>query len=363
MDCFIGLDLGTSAIKGVVVAEKGKILSTASGKFNYFEKNNEKRLSPKEFLDTCFNVIKKLVANIDDDNKIIAICSCCASGSLIFLDESYEPIEDIIGWQTTVDEEIYQTLYSEEEKKEIYETVGWPVLNGFPVAYLPYISIKRPELLKKTKMLCMTAEYLNFTLTGEWGITQSMGTPFYLMDQEKGTYNHKMLSKLGITDKILPPIFDKGTVIGEVTIDVSNILGLPTGTKVVLGSFDHPSAATGTGVYNEGELLLSCGTSWVEFFPVNDRKNAIETGFLVDRYMLNGSSYCVMNSLTSFGEKVENFRKHYFGYISHKQFDEFAKQAPKGCNGLKFDLFSNIYPSVIGTQNPILQERLLRLLL
>lgn len=345
MDCFIGLDIGTSAVKGVVVAENGVILSTAIGNFNYYEKDNEKRLAPKEFLNVCLEVIKELVKNVENGNKIEAICSCCAAGNLVFLDNNYQPLTDIIGWQTTIDEEIYKTLYNESERAEVYKIVGWPVLNGFPVAYLPYLKVKNPELLRNTKMLSMTAEYLNFTLTGKWAISPSMGTPFYLMDQEKGLYNQKMLSRLEINEKILPPIMKKGAVIGEVTFNISKKIGLPIGTKVVLGGFDHPSAATGAGVYNEGEMLLSCGTSWVELFPINGRNKAIRTGFLVDRYMLSGVDYCAMNSLTSIGEKIDNFRKHYLGDISHNQFDEFAKKSTKGCSGLNFDLFSNTYPN------------------
>lgn len=344
MDCFIGLDMGTSAVKGVVVTENGTILSSSLGKFRYFEKNNEKRLNPKEFLDVCFCVIKDLCSNLDKGNEVKAICSCCAAGSLVFLGETLEPLTDIIGWQTAVDEDIYETLYSEEEKTEVYKTVGWPVLNGFPVAYLPYTKVKNQELLEGTRKLCMTAEYLNFALTGKWGISQSMGTPFYLMDQEKGVYNPKMLSRLGIKEEILPPIFNKGTVIGKISEDVAVELGLSADVKVVLGSFDHPSAATGAGVYKEGEMLLSCGTSWVEFFPVRSREMAIDTEFLVDRFMLVGAPYCVMSSLTSFSEKIDDFRKHYFGKISHKEFDEFLKGSTLGCNGLKFDLFCEEYP-------------------
>ena len=83
-------------------------------------------------------------------------------------------------------------------------------------------------------------------------------------------------------------------------------------------------------------MLLSCGTSWVEFFPVAERAFAISTKGLVDRFMLSGAPYCVMKSITSVSEKIDALRLHYLGEISHKEFDDLAKQAPLGCNGLRF---------------------------
>ena len=77
----------------------------------------------------------------------------------------------------------------------------------------------------------------------------------------------------------------------------------------------------GSGVFEEGEMLLSCGTSWVEFFPVKSRKFAISTKGLVDRFMLDGSPYCVMKSITSISEKIDALRLHYLGEISHKEYD------------------------------------------
>ena len=201
----------------------------------------------------------------------------------------------------------------------------------------------KPELIENSEKIAMSAEYLNFALTGKWGISQSMGTPFFLMNQEKGTYNLSLLEKLGIPEEKLPPIYDKGTVLGSVKPDVACELGLSNDTKIVLGSFDHPSGAMGSGVFEEGEMLLSCGTSWVEFFPVSSREFAISTKGLVDRFMLDGSPYCVMKSITSVSEKIDALRQHYLGEISHKEYDDLAKEASLGCNGLRFKFTDEDY--------------------
>ena len=336
MNCFIGLDIGTSAVKGAAMSEDGKVLGTVTGKYDYYGEDGQRLLNPQEFTDACFSVIKELASTYCQGYNVAAICECCASGNLILLDNEDKPITPIIGWQTKIEKEDRDHFFTDAELDELYKTVGWRLGLGFPVGYLAAIKLRRPDLLDNTKTIAMSAEYLNFCLTGEWGIAHSMGTPFYLLDQEKGVYNQPLLEKLEIADKNLPPIYNKGTAIGTLLPEIAKELGLSADTKVVLGSFDHPSGATGAGVYEEGEMLLSCGTSWVEFFPVATRVFAISTKSLVDRFMLSGSPYCVMKSVASISAKIDALRKHYLGHISHKEFDRLCEGSKLGCNGLVF---------------------------
>ncbi len=337
MGCLIGLDIGTSAVKGTLLDETGKILHITDKKFTYYFENNKKLLDPDLFLKTCFSAIKELTSTLDRKSEVLAICSCCASGNLILLDESSCPVTPIIGWQTKVPDLDFNSFFSQEEQHEFYRRVGWPISGSFPAAYLSWIKTHRPELIDRTEIVTMSAEYLNYVLTGSWGISVSMGTPSFLMDQEKKSYHLPLLERLGIANKNLPPIFDKGTVIGTVKSEIARQLDLTENTKIVLGSFDHPSGALGSGVFDEGQMLLSCGTSWVEFFPVSSRKFALSTGGLVDCFMLDGAPYCVMKSLTSVSEKIDARREHYFGKITHTEFDRLAEKSSLGCNGVTFD--------------------------
>ena len=343
MDCLIGLDIGTTAIKGAIMTLDGRVMNTISGGYNYYGDNGAKLLNPSEFLDVCFNVIKNLTASQGADCKVVAVCSCCASGNLILLDKSDQPITPIIGWQTHVDKNDIDAFLTENEQKEFYNIVGWPLGKGFPAAYLMAIKTHYPNMLKAAGKVAMSAEYLNFALTGKWGISHSMGTPFFLINQAQGRYNTPFLEKLGISEDMLPPICDKGAVLGTVNASIAERLGLSAETKVVLGSFDHPSGAMGAGVFEEGEMLLSCGTSWVEFFPVASREFAISTRGLVDRFMLDGSPYCVMKSITSISEKIDSLRRHYLGKITHKEYDDLASAAPFGSNGLTFNFTDSDY--------------------
>ena len=335
MKCFIGLDIGTSAVKGALMAESGEVIKTETEKFRYDINGSFRTLDPVHFVDTCFTVISALAHGTE--NEIAAICSCCASGNPLFLDENLDPLTPIIGWQTEIPWEDLDKVYSKKEQDDIYRIIGWDFFDGMPAADLAWYSIHEPQILKKAKMLVMSAEYMNYQLPGEWGISHSMGTPFYLIDQEKGIYHKPLLDKFGLTEQMLPPIYEKGTVLGTVLPEKAEELGLTPDTKIVLGSFDHPSAAFGAGVFDPGDLLLSCGTSWVEFFPVDSREFGLSTGGLVDRFMINGTPYCVMKSIPSISDKIDALREHFFGKVPHAVFDGCAGEAKPGCNGLRFD--------------------------
>lgn len=337
MECLIGLDIGTSAVKGVLLAVNGEILATACSEFNYCGGESARLLEPEEFIAVCFSVIKELTDKRPSDCSISGICSCCASGNLIFLDKEFKPFTHIIGWQNQVDDDEFSSYYTEKECEEIYKEVGWPVINGFPIAYFPWLAKNKKSIIADAKMICMSAEYLNYYLTGNWGISYSMATPFYLLTQEKGDYSNNLLNKFGIKREQLPPIYQKGKIIGTIKPDLASHLGLSNNVKVVLGSFDHPSGATGAGVFTPNDILVSCGTSWVLFFPIDSRKQAVETGLLVDRFMVNKTPYCVMKSIPSLSPKIEKLRNFYLGDITHRELDELILKSQYGCNGLKFN--------------------------
>ena len=318
MRCYIGLDIGTSAVKGVLLSMDGRVLAERSGQFEYYSQNGAKLMKPEHFLEICFGVIKSLAEY--PGAEVAAICPSGASGNLLLLDNDFSPLIPIIGWQSRHDADESSAYFTEDERAELYHKIGWRVGSGFPLVHLMWMKKNRPELIENAAMICMHIEYLNFALCGKFGISHSMGTPFFLLDQVKGEYNRPLLEKLGIDEEKLPPIYNKSYVLGNITEEAAKRLNLGINTKVALGTFDHPAGALGAGVFEKGDMLLSCGTSWVELFPAESREKAVSAGVLTDRYMLEGSPYCIMCSITSVSEKIAEYRAHFFAGISFAEF-------------------------------------------
>ena len=333
---FIGLDLGTSGVKGALLSHSGEVVRTATSPFTYSVEGEARLLSPDLFIESCYSVIRTLADTAG--GEVAAICSSGASGSMTALDKSYKPLIPIIGWQTNIAAEDLAEFYTDEEKKELRRLIGWPIGRGFPGAYIPAIRKRRPDIFERVAYFVMSIEYLVYTLTGRLGISHSLATPSDLCDQRAGVYNKRLLDKLSITEEMLPPLYDRCTPLGTVKGDVAESLHISRECRVVLGSFDHPAGAVGAGVLDVGEGLLSLGTSWVTLFPIGERECAEGKPLLIDRYLTDGAPYLVMKSIASVTERINAARRTLLGSPSHAKFDRLAEASERGAGGLVLTL-------------------------
>lgn len=336
MNYLIGLDIGTSSVKGVLLSISGEIKKCITKKHNYYTMEGLKVLDADGFCQNCFNVLRELKSELETEDKILAISSSGAGGNTMFLKDG-KPISPIYGWQNTFDAEKTERILHSLSKEYVYETTGWPKLSCMPLPLFAYIRENHPEFIDESDKICMHIEYMNYRLTENWGITMSMGTTFNLINHKEKDYDEKILSVLGIDKEKLPPIMGNCKVLGLVSKKASQETGIDEGTPVVLGSFDHPSAARGAGVFNESEILISCGTSWVVFVPFSKREVPISKNMLTDPYMSPDGNWCGMKSLTSVSETIDKYMNKYLGGISFEQLDVLADKSSLGANGLLLD--------------------------
>lgn len=341
MNYLIGLDIGTSSVKGVLMTENGTVEKTSHKQFLYTVLDNGGvEIDADEFAGVCFSAIKEL--SLAADGEVKGICASSASGNLVVLDKDNNPVTPIFNWQdkrvTTESDEILGGI----DRDELYRKTGWPFFgDSFPLAMLCYIKKHLPGKLENCGKVCMSTEYLYYKLTGKWGISTSAGTPFYLIEQQKGSYIAELLNIFGLTENQLPPVMPCGSKLGEVTEEASLICGLQEGVPVIIGSFDHPSAARSVGVFEEGEMLLSCGTSWVGFFPLKDREKAVSAKILVDPYMSEkDGNWGAMVSVASLSVRIKLYVERYIdnSETAYKKLAELAAESPSGANGLKICL-------------------------
>lgn len=347
MKYFIGLDIGTSSVKGVLRSEAGEILATGKEPFVYDTPcPGGVEISGEAYLASCCRLLKALAGQLPQGGSLGGVCAASASGNLLLLDGNGVPATPIYNWQDhRVTEESARVLGKDFDGQAHYEKTGWPFLpHSFPLAMLCWLKVHKPELLAGASRVCMSTEYLFWKLTGKWGISRSAGSPFYLIDQQTGKYLTEILSLFDITQDQLPPVGNAGELLGLVTEEGAALSGLPVGTPVYLGTFDHPSAARAAGILEEGQLLLSCGTSWVCFYPLQRRTQAVEAGMIVDPFLASaGGCWAGMKSLSSISARIEAYIRKYIANEGNI-FDVFAREAARseaGAGGLVLDLYSD----------------------
>lgn len=340
MSHLIGMDMGTSSVKAILMTEDGKVQKVARGAFEYTKlANGGVEISAESYAKVCIDVIKELSDYAKGDVK--AICASSASGNLLVLDKENKPLTGIINWQDKRVGDEAKEVFDYLNPDEFYNQIGWPFgYKAFPLAQMAYIKKNSPEVIKNAGKVCMSTEYLYFLLTGKWGISTSAGTPFFFIDQQKKEYIPHLLDTLGVSEDMFPPVMDAAKTLGGILPQMSEATGLKEGTPVVLGTFDHPSAARGVGVLKEGQVLLSCGTSWVGFFPIKDRQKIADAKMLIDPFLApQGGCWAGMTSVASISERIWLYVSTFIddGKDAFSMLSALAKKAEKGAGGLKIN--------------------------
>lgn len=340
----VGLDIGTSSVKGVLIdINTEQIIKKSRSEFLYeTDESGRFEIIPENYLKSCIEVLKDLTLGLQKDN-LKSICFSSASGNLLFLDDNFEPLSNIINWQDTRTNDETKIVLGENFNYDSYfKSTGWYFdKKTFPLASLCRIKCSDAELISKSSYIGMSTEYLCLYLTGNWGISTSAGTPLYLIDQLSGSYNEDVLRIFDIDKSQLPPVMKVGDIIGCISEQISEITGIPSGVPVVCGTFDHPSAARGADITKPGELLISCGTSWVGFFPVASRDIAVRNRMLIDPFLSDsGGCWSGMVSIASISASIEKYvRKYVFdGDNLFDVFDKYASESKPGAKGLKLSL-------------------------
>lgn len=337
MNYLIGLDIGTSSVKAILMTENGQIKERTREGFTYTcAPDGIVEIDAAKYLESCLKAIRTLTTAAD--GPILGICASSASGNLLILDKEGNPACPIINWQDTRVKDEAHHILGDLELDSLYRRMGWPFdYRTFPLAQLCRIREHSPSLLDDGGMVCMSTEYLYYTLTGKWGISSSAGTPFFLLDQQTGKYIPEILEALGITEAQLPPVLPCGSVLGTILPEAAERFGLPAGIPIILGSFDHPSAARGVGVLEEGEMLLSCGTSWVGFYPSVSRERLAKGKLLIDPFLSPDGCWAGMVSAPSLSGYIQKYVHRYIDDSdeAYSILASLASNCPSGAGGLQ----------------------------
>jgi xylulokinase len=336
----IGLDLGTTALKGILMSSEGIVVARETVHNEYDRKpDGSVEFDAERFYERVCGILRRLVAALPDKALLAGVSMASASGNTLLVDRRGDPILPAISWMDTRVTDEMGRVFGKLDEAIVHERVGWSLLAMFPLAHLSWLRCHRAEQLDRADRVCMTTDHVNFRLTGEWGIDPSTASTFYLQDQLRNRWHRPDLERLGIPVDKLPPIQASGTLLGSVTEKASRETGLPKGTPVLLGAFDHPCAARGTKVLEPGTMLLSCGTSWVGFYPVEDRGSAIRQGMLVDPFLRPAGPWGAMFSLPSIGERIDGLIRRHIASTPdrYRVFDGLAASASPGAGGLFVD--------------------------
>ena len=345
----IGLDLGTTMLKGSAINYKGEVVANGKAQSEYIRgENNTVEFDIELYYKKIAGLIHAVIDQLPKDAVIGGIAMACASGNTVIVDKDGKPMMNAISWLDRRDQGETRQVFSDFDLSTVRSIVGWGCTTSFPLTHLSWLRVHKPEILDNAGHICMSSDYVNYRLTGEFAIDYSTATTFILQEQQTRTWYKPFLQHLGISEALLPKLCPSGTLVGRVTEQASAETGLPVGTPVSLGAFDHPCAARGSGIRYDGEMMLSCGTSWVGFYPVSDRQNALNQQMIVDPFLTPEGCWGAMFSLESVAQYINYFIETFIDNTASRfaLLDKYALAGVPGAHGLKINL-ANPDPALI----------------
>ena len=337
----LGLDLGTTAIKGVVIDQNRKIIAEASKNTRFITPHREWfETDPEEHYQDVCSVIRKLTAATP--GKITALAMAVASGNSLLTDDNGKPLNNIINWMDKRAEQNPPQSLKKLSSRELHMITGWPCLSTFPLAQLAWLQENQPDTYEHAGRYCMNSDWLLFRLTGKWVMDYSTATTSHLQEQTTFSYHKEFLNLLNIPESKLSKLIPSAHRISNIKAEALANTGLSESTMIVSGSFDHPSAARALEVHDPGQLMLSCGTSWVGLFPENNRQKIIDLGLLCNPFLApDGGAWSAIFSVPYIGRTIDWYIDNLIApgqSNKHEIFDESASKASSGAGGLKIDL-------------------------
>lgn len=337
----IGLDLGTSAIKGVLVDLEGQVVAEAAVATEFkHPQDGRVEVEPESHYQRVCEVLRALTASSSVTVRGLAMAA--ASGNSLLTDAGGTPLTAIINWMDGRARQQPLSALNGLTAAEVREVTGWPCLDTFPLAQLAWLREHRPQVYRQAAHVAMDTDWLLYRLTGQWVMDHSTATTQHLQNQSTGTYYEPFLQRLQLDTSQLSRLVPSGVAIGPVTPAARRDTGLGAETVVVSGSFDHPAAARAMGILAPGELMLSCGTSWVGLVTGAARSPLVAAQLLVDPYLSgSGGPWGGMFSVPYIGRTIDWYIDHLIAPGAPDRlriFNELAAQAPADAGGLALDL-------------------------
>jgi len=261
MQYFIGIDLGTSAVKLLLVDGSGKICSTVSRDYPLFFPNpGWSEQNPEDWWTAVQEGLQELTKDIDVNDVAGIGCGGQMHG-LVILDENDRVIRPAILWndgRTFKEVDYLNNVIGKQKLSQLTANIAFA---GFTAPKLLWVQKNEPENFKRIRKIMLPKDFINYKLTGVHACDYSDASGMLLLDVKDKCWSKEMLDVCGVSLSQMPKLFESYEVIGNVTADV----GLPKTAKVVGGAGDNAAAAVGTGTVGDGACNISLGTSGTVF--------------------------------------------------------------------------------------------------
>jgi xylulokinase len=268
---FLGLDVGTSGVKAILVAPNGNVAATATSPLTMSTpRPGWAEQDPAQWWDATLASIHA-VRRAKPDAVIAAVGISGQMHSSVFLDRAGDVIRPALLWcdgRTTAEcAEITQRVGGEERLRDLACN---PALEGFTLPKVLWLQRHEPDAYARLATVLLAKDYIRYRLTGVLATDPSDASATLMYDTAHLRWSEEILRAVDVPMSIVPTVGGSAEVLGHITAEAAVVSMLPKGTPVVGGGADNACGAAGVGAIAQGEVVSSWGTSGTVLAPTTE---------------------------------------------------------------------------------------------
>lgn len=352
MSIVLGIDLGTSSIKAMLLDTEGGVLGTAMEEHDvivsspgYGEQN------PEQWWQGLLHVLSRLRERFPREYQ--AISAVGYSGQmhgLVMVDQRGKPVRPAILWMDQRSEKQCEEIRNKVPYDLIQERLHNRIFPGFAFPSLMWVKEQEPENYRRIYKVMQPKDYIRYRMTGEIGAEVSDASASLMFDVGKRAWAREIMETCGISGEIFPSCFESMEIQGEISQECRRETGLPEGAAVVYGAGDQQAQSIGNGIIKEGDTISNIGTGGqISVFSARD----IYDKRLRTHTFCHGipGSYTIFGAILNAGLSTKWMKNQVIKCADYEALSHMAEQVPPGSEGVIF------LPYLTGERTPHMDSR------
>jgi len=338
MKYLIGLDVGTSAVKALLLTGEGQVVGSHTVEYPLYSPHpGWSEQNPEDMWQASAEAVRGVLGKFQVAPEDVAGLGLSGQmHSSVFLDDNYQVIRPAILWNDVRTTAQCRRIEATVDAEVLREEVCNPVLEGFTLPKVVWLKENEPENYVKLRWLVLPKDYVRFRLTGQLAMEVSDAAGMLMMNVRQRVWSKPVLEPLGIDPEILPPIIGSAEVGGTISGEAAEATGLKPGTLVVGGGADNACGAVGSGVVLPGRGMVSIGTSGVILAHLAEPKLVTEGTVHMFNSCVPGEFY-MMGVTLSAGLSLSWLRRRLgLEEVEYDVLTKAAEAVPPGSRGLVF---------------------------
>ena len=293
---YIGVDLGTSALKLVMMNSKGELVKSVSKEYPlYFPHSGWSEQNPTDWFIAVKEGLKEICEGAKE--KIAGISFGGQMHGLVILDKDDNVLRPAILWndgRSTEETDYLNNVIGKEKLSKLTANIAFA---GFTAPKILWVKNNEPEIFAKISKIMLPKDYISYMLSGSFATDYSDASGMLLLDVKNKKWSSEMIEICGISENMLPKLFESFEVVGNIKPELAKELGLNEDIKIIAGAGDNAAAAIGTATVGEGACNISLGTSGTIF--ISSQKFGVDKYNALHSFAHSDGKYHLMGCMLS----------------------------------------------------------------